>query len=52
MDKNLVSQMKDLVEAGRKKGAILPVSEAFDAFPVEDEPHKGKIEYWQQGAKR
>jgi hypothetical protein len=51
MDKELVAQMKELIESGRKQGKVVPVSEAFRSFPVEEEPHKGKLEYWTQGAK-
>ena len=46
MDKILVQQMKELVEKGKKKGKVLPVEEAFKMFPVEEEAHKGKIDYW------
>lgn len=49
MDKHLVSQMRELVEKARKEGAILQVSEAFDLYPVEDEIHEGKLEYWTTG---
>ena len=51
MDKTLTLQMRELVEKGRDKGRVLPVSEAFEIFPVEDEAHKGKIEYWTKGVK-
>ena len=46
MDKELTSKMKGLTLTARQKNKILPVSEAFETYPVEDEEHKGKIEYW------
>jgi len=46
MDEKLVAQMKELVGKAETQNKILPKSEAFHNFPVEDEVHEGKIEYW------
>jgi hypothetical protein len=51
IDKKQVSEMRKLTEIARSRGKILPVSEAFRLFPVEEEAHKGKQEYWTQGEK-
>ena len=47
-----IAKMKELVYEGYRKGKVLPVSEAFDLYPVEEEVHKGELEYWIQGAKQ
>jgi hypothetical protein len=44
--KKIVDEMKELVELGKERGKVLPVSEAFVLHPVEDEVHEGKLEYW------
>jgi len=49
VDELLVSQMKELVKKGQSQNKVLPVSEAFKMYPVEDEVHEGKIEYWTSG---
>jgi len=36
----------DLISRGRELGQVLNVAEAFRKYPVEDEPHGGKLEYW------
>ena len=46
MTNELKKEMKELVTEARKNNTILPVSEAFKLFPVEDEVHEGKLEYW------
>ena len=46
VDENLVLKMKELVNKAVTQNEILPKSEAFQNFPVEDEVHEGKIEYW------
>jgi len=42
-----IRKMKELVALGRKAGKVLPVEEAFIMYPVEDEAHAGKREYWE-----
>ena len=37
---------KELIARGREAGRVLHVSEAFTKYPVEDEDHKGKLDYW------
>jgi len=37
---------KDLIARGRESGRVLHVSEAFTKYPVENEDHKGKLDYW------
>ena len=46
MDDYLVSKNRELIKKGKSKNRVLPVSEAFKMYPVEDEVHEGKIEYW------
>ncbi|MDR0221203.1 MAG: hypothetical protein LBI54_07370 [Lachnospiraceae bacterium] len=48
MEKEIVFEMKELTELGRKRGKVLPVSQAFELHPVEDEAHEGKLEYWNE----
>ena len=36
----------DLISRGRELGQVLNVAEAFRKYPVEEEIHKGKLEYW------
>jgi hypothetical protein len=43
MDEKLVSRMKELTKLSKENGNIVPVSEAFKKFPVEEEVHKGDI---------
>jgi len=38
----------ELITRGRKMGRVLDVAEAFNKYPVEDEIHKGELEYWTQ----
>jgi hypothetical protein len=49
MDKESILKMKELIQLGREKGRVLPVSEAFKMYPVEEEAHKGMVEYWENG---
>ena len=49
MDEKRINKMKKLIATGRQKGKVLPVSEAFRRFPVEEEVHKGKIEFVKKG---
>lgn len=49
MEKESLLKMKELVQLGRQKGKVLPVSEAFKLHPVEEEAHEGKKEYWENG---
>ena len=49
MDKSLTQKMRKLTAKGKASGKVLPVSEAFKLFPVDNEAHNGKIEYWKQG---
>ena len=44
--KESITKMKELTKIAKEKGLIIPLSEAFRMFPVEEEIHKGKIEYW------
>ena len=37
-----------LIARGRKLGRVLSVSESFEKYPVKDEDHGGKLEYWTQ----
>jgi hypothetical protein len=48
----LVLQMKELIKFGRERGRVLPVSEAFKMYPVEEEAHKGELDYWLKGEKK
>ena len=36
----------ELISRGREYGQVLNVAEAFRKYPVEEEIHKGKLEYW------
>jgi hypothetical protein len=45
----LAREMKELIEIGREKGKVLHFSKAFEMYPVEEESHKGKLEYWTKG---
>ena len=38
----------DLISRGRDLGQVLNVAEAFKKYPVEEEFHEGKLEYWTQ----
>jgi len=38
----------ELISRGRELGQVLNVAEAFKKYPVEDEIHGGKLEYWTQ----
>ena len=51
MNEESVIKMKEIVKEGYKKNKVLHVSEAYRLYPVEEEPHEGKIEYWTQGEK-
>ena len=42
------SRIKAIIARGREKGRVLNVAEAFTKYPVEEEAHKGKLEYWSQ----
>ncbi|MCL2088605.1 MAG: hypothetical protein FWH14_03890 [Oscillospiraceae bacterium] len=46
MDKQSETKAKNIIKRGREIGAVVHVSEAFEMFPVEEEEHKGNIEYW------
>jgi len=37
-----------LISRGRELGQVQNVAEAFKKYPVEDEVHAGKLEYWTQ----
>jgi len=41
-----INSRKDIIARGRKLGYVGHVSEAFNNYPVEEEDHKGKPEYW------
>jgi len=43
---DVIKKMKDLTKRSKVAGRVLPVSRAFEMYPVKDEVHKGKIEYW------
>ena len=38
----------ELISRGRELGQVLNVAEAFIKYPVEEEIHEGKLEYWTQ----
>jgi len=42
----LARKAKGIAEIGRKAGRVLPGDKAFEMHPVEEEDHKGRIEYW------
>lgn len=47
IDKNEVNKKaKELVNAAKKKGVIKPHTDAFKEFPVENEIHKGRKEFF------
>lgn len=48
MKNEQTSRARALISRGREKGRVVHFSEAFRNYPVEDEEHKGKIEYWTQ----
>jgi len=39
-------KFREAVKKGMENGKVLHFSEAFKMFPVEEEEHQGKIEYW------
>ena len=39
-------KFREAVKKGKENGKALHYSEAFKLFPVEEEDHQGKIEYW------
>jgi len=45
------SRTKKIIARGREKGRVLHFSEAFRRYPVEEEEHKGELEYWTQESK-
>ncbi|MCL2638512.1 MAG: hypothetical protein FWD48_09100 [Oscillospiraceae bacterium] len=49
MTEKLIKEMKELNKIAREKGRILTIDEAFELYPVEEEVHKGKLEYWTKG---
>lgn len=47
IDKNEVNKKaKELVNVAKKKGVIKPHTDAFKEFPVENEIHKGRKEFF------
>lgn len=52
VNKTLIERAKEAIEMGKKNGRILDISEAFKKYPIEDEIHKGKLEYFQQKDKK
>ena len=46
MTEELILEARELIALGEKKGRVLPVSAAFEMYPVEEEFHKGKLEFW------
>ena len=38
----------ELISRGRKLGQVLNVAEAYNKYPVQEEVHKGELEYWTQ----
>jgi len=38
----------ELISRGRELGLVLNVAEAFKKYPVEEEVHEGKLDYWTQ----
>ena len=51
MDKLLIEKTKKAIASGRKAGRVLDISEAFKKYPVENEIHKGKPEYFENRGK-
>lgn len=47
VNESLIKQAKEAIKSGRKKGRVLDVSEAFKKYPVENEVHKGSLEYFE-----
>jgi len=52
MTKASVSKMKELTKKAEDQNKILSVSEAFRMYPVEEEKHKGKLEYCLKGEQK
>ena len=53
MDKEVVKKAKEAIILGRKNGRVLNISKAFDKYPVINEVHKGKPEYFKnEGTKQ
>ena len=48
MNSELSNRAKEILARGREKGRVLKVSEAFIKYPVSEEEHEGKLEYWTQ----
>ena len=44
--KSAIHQMKELVEKAKKQGKIKPHTQAFTDYPVENEIHKGNVDYF------
>ena len=52
MTDELITKMQELIEVAEKNNKIVPVSKAFEMFPVEDEVHEGNLSYWTKGEER
>ena len=46
MEKSQILKMKELTQIARQKDKVLPAADAFKLYPVADETHQGKMEYW------
>jgi len=44
--------MKELTKKAKKQDKVISLSEAFVMYPVEEEPHKGKLENCLKGEKK
>jgi len=44
-----IQEMKDLIKQGREKGKVLHFTKAFEIYPVEEEAHRGILEYCTKG---
>jgi len=40
--------MKEVINIARQKNKILPIATAFETHSVDEEEHKGKIDYWKK----
>ena len=46
MDEQQIIEMRMLTLKGQEQGKVLRVSEAFNKYRVEEEPHMGTLDYW------
>ncbi len=46
LSKNDTQKVKEIIKHAKAKGLIKPHTEAFKEFPVENEIHKGDVNYF------